>query len=156
MISREEYRFLYESNAVEGVYSPQAYRDASLAWQFAKDSEKIDLYTILEIHCRLLKKVNKRIAGKIRKCAVWVGNRECPHPDDVTSLLEYWIGQYASAKTWEEIKAAHIAFEKIHPFEDGNGRTGRIIMNAQCLRAGLPVWIVFEGQSQQEYYQWFR
>ena len=56
----------------------------------------------------------------------------------------------------ETIEQDHIWFEKIHPFEDGNGRTGRILMNIQRLNAGLPLLIIHEGKEQMEYYKWFQ
>ncbi len=54
------------------------------------------------------------------------------------------------------IKNSHIFFEKLHPFEDGNGRTGRILMNLQKLNEELPLLIIHEGEEQMEYYKWFK
>jgi hypothetical protein len=54
------------------------------------------------------------------------------------------------------IKQWHINFEGIHPFEDGNGRIGRILMNLQRLSVGLPILIIHEGEEQFEYYKWFK
>ena len=51
-------------------------------------------------------------------------------------------------------KASHIAYERIHPFIDGNGRTGRMFMNWQRLKAGLPILVIKE-KEKQEYYKWF-
>jgi Fic family protein len=48
-----------------------------------------------------------------------------------------------------------VAFERIHPFRDGNGRVGRIIMNAQRLQAGLPILII-PASERRLYYEWFR
>ena len=58
-------------------------------------------------------------------------------------------------KTAEEIKKWHIMFEHIHPFEDGNGRTGRILMNIQRLKIGLPILIIYE-KHKFKYYDWFK
>ena len=54
------------------------------------------------------------------------------------------------------IKRWHIQFEHIHPFEDGNGRTGRILMNLQLRKRGLPIMVIHEGKEQSEYYKWFK
>jgi len=50
----------------------------------------------------------------------------------------------------------YIEFEEIHPFEDGNGRTGRILMNLQRIKLGLSLLIIHEGKEQMEYYKWFK
>ena len=47
-------------------------------------------------------------------------------------------------------------FVFIHPFEDGNGRVGRILMNLQMLKLKLPIMVIHEGREQQSYYRWFR
>ena len=54
------------------------------------------------------------------------------------------------------IKRWHIQFEHIHPFEDGNGRVGRILMNFQLVKKGLPILVIHEGKEQREYYKWFK
>jgi len=48
----------------------------------------------------------------------------------------------------------HINFEKIHPFIDGNGRIGRMLLNWQRVKLGLPVLVIKESEKQ-EYYKWF-
>ena len=54
------------------------------------------------------------------------------------------------------IKDWHIQFEHIHPFEDGNGRVGRILMNLQLLNEGLPILVIHQGEEQKRYYKWFK
>jgi len=52
------------------------------------------------------------------------------------------------------IKEQHIAFETIHPYEDGNGRMGRLILNWQRVHCGLPI-LVIKDSEKNLYYQWF-
>lgn len=54
-----------------------------------------------------------------------------------------------------EIRQDHVVFEGIHPFVDGNGRVGRILMNWQRLKVGLPILII-KNDEKQEYYKWFK
>jgi len=49
----------------------------------------------------------------------------------------------------------HIHFEKIHPFVDGNGRMGRILMNWQRVKVGLQPLIIWASE-RQAYYAWFK
>jgi fido (protein-threonine AMPylation protein) len=160
-----ELDFLSESNKIEGEYSYEALEDAHKAWKFAKKRKKGDNITIdfiCAIHKRLMKHLNPRIAGKIRDIKVWVGNkdhyRDCTDPttirDDLRMLCNHGLNPYYLGEEW--IKKWHIQFEKIHPFEDGNGRTGRILMNMQRLEIGLPLLIIHEGKEQFEYYKWFK
>ena len=55
-------------------------------------------------------------------------------------------------KTFEEIVEFHYEFEKIHPFQDGNGRVGRLIMFKECLRNGITPFII-EDNSKEFYYR---
>ena len=164
--------FLKESNAIEREYSEIALQDANQAWVIAvlnfKDDFSIDL--ICGIHRRLMKRLNPKIAGNIRKIKIYVGNRinyrECLKPELIHERLEKLIKAWNKNKenlkempdsTKEAfIKQWHIDFEGIHPFEDGNGRTGRIIMNLQRLSMRLPLLIIHEGEEQFEYYKWFK
>lgn len=51
--------------------------------------------------------------------------------------------------------ALHISFENIHPFADGNGRMGRILLNWQRTKMGLPILVIRE-EDRQKYYQLFK
>jgi Fic family protein len=58
-------------------------------------------------------------------------------PEDIPEEIEYWVKKYRDVKTIEEIAHAHEHFELIHPFGDGNGRIGRLIMAHQFIKNGL-------------------
>jgi len=157
-MENKQIEFLKESNAIEGEYSDIALQDAKQAWTMAilasKEFASIDY--ILGIHRRIMKRLNPRIAGKIRDCDVWVGDRKCLDSKEIRKCLEAWHKGWAKEETEEGIKEAHVKFEKIHPFEDGNGRVGRILMNIQRLKIKLPILIIHEGEEQQRYYKWFK
>ena len=148
--------FLKESNNIEDERSDEAFKDAWNAWKFLECFDELTLNRVLECHRTLMLNLNKRIAGKLRDCNVKVGYRICPEYTLVSGLLNEWFVKHGNAITEEEIKKAHVAFEEIHPFEDSNGRTGRIIMNWQRIKNNLPLLIIHEGTEQYEYYKWFR
>ena len=58
-------------------------------------------------------------------------------PEDIPSEIEYWVGKYSTIKSIYDIAHAHEHFELIHPFGDGNGRVGRLIMAHQFLTLGI-------------------
>jgi Fic family protein len=155
-MNKEEKEFLENSNWIEREYSEIAMEDSIHAWNFAKrHSHDINLDYIKGIHKELMINLNPRIAGCVRKCPVYVGDRECLGFKKIEEALKYWIKAYSKVKKDFEIKEAHKQFERIHPFEDGNGRVGRIIMNIQRLNANLPLIIIHEGEEQLNYYKWF-
>ena len=57
-----------------------------------------------------------------------------------------------TGKTFREIVDFHYEFEKIHPFQDGNGRIGRLIMFKECLRNGIAPFII-EDDIKGYYYR---
>jgi len=160
-LTKKEIEFLKESNAIEREYSEVALEDSKHAWNFAKNCMKakaqIDIQFIKLIHKRLMERLNSRIAGKIRDCDVWVGGRKGYNPKEIELSLKDWCLGANNLISADEgtIREDHIWFEKIHPFEDGNGRTGRILMNIQRLNLGLPILVIHEGEEQMEYYKWF-
>ena len=157
-MNNEEIEFLRESNAIEREYSDEALEDAKEAWEHAKKyfkpETKIGTRMILSIHKRLLKRLDPKIAGKIRHYNVYIGNKMGFTPKIIREELKLLCKILPISE--EQIEAWHIQFEDIHPFGDGNGRTGRILMNLQRLKIGLPLLIIHEGKEQMEYYKWFR
>ena len=158
-LSKEDVlEFLRESNAIEREYSDEALQDALQAWMYllTECCTPVDKM-ILEAHRLLMQRLNSDIAGKWRKCAVYIGGREASDWKDIDPLIRLWVHRWTEtpATTEADIRQAHIDFEYIHPFEDGNGRTGRLLMNFQRLKAGLPLLIIHEGTEQHNYYKWF-
>ena len=152
--------FLKESNAIEREYSEQALRDSHQAWMMGNLAAKegMSISWICGIHRRLLKNLDPEIAGKIRKIQVGVMTNEGFREGTHHSLIRHELKELCKIipKTAKEIKKWHIKFEHLHPFRDGNGRSGRIIMNVQRLKLGLPILIIHEGEEQFEYYKWFK
>ena len=165
-ISKKEKEFLEHSNWIEREYSNEAYEDSVRAWQYAKISSKngIDVNAILIIHDFLMQRLNKRIAGKFRMCDVYIGGVRKMFVS--TKLIEHSVELYLEEiqitlnrhpKDKEEVaKKLHVMFEEIHPFEDGNGRTGRILYNVHRLQLDLGIHIIHEGDEQMSYYKWFQ
>jgi cell filamentation protein, protein adenylyltransferase len=79
------------------------------------------------------------------------GMRPPPWPE-VPVLLSAWIEQTRSVRECapvalpETLAALHAEFERIHPFLDGNGRTGRLIVNLLLVRLGYPPAVIYKGE----------
>lgn len=155
-MKRDELEFLVESNAIEGETSTRAFADSVRAWIFAKENRyKLNLDVVKDIHYRLLRRINPEIAGEIRTQHLRVGQDICLVPEFLYPSLETWCGNFYNDKNFGEIKNRSIEFMEIHPFADGNGRTGRILMNLQMINQGLPILVIHHGKEQLEYYKWF-
>lgn len=152
-INLDVMEFLYESNMIESQPDGLALLDSVKAWEFIVPKEKLELIHILLVHEKLMSNLNPRIAGQIRSVNVWVNAKPGTKISDILPQLEELLKK--EPKTWKEIKQWHIDFEGIHPFEDGNGRTGRIIMNWQRIKNNLPIQIIKHGYEQSLYYEWF-
>ena len=77
---------------------------------------------------------------------------ETTHPNDVESEMDELLNWYNNLKSikLEDIIEFHFRFEKIHPFGDGNGRIGRIIMFKECLKNNIMPFIILD--SDKPYY----
>lgn len=162
-LSKEIVEFLKESNHIEKEYSNVALLDSKKAWKFAYDNKnKITLDYILEIHRLLMERIRSDIAGKLRTCDVMIGGKRKRFVSNSIMEVELKdvlnnisIPRFIPNKEEEFAKHCHVMFEEIHPFEDGNGRTGRILYNIQRLNLGLPIHTIHVGEEQMEYYKWF-
>ena len=81
-----------------------------------------------------------------------VGGKETTKPSDVPKAMKKLLKEYNANKhkSLNEIIDFHYNFETIHPFQDGNGRVGRLIMFKECLRNGITPFII--SDDIKEYY----
>lgn len=82
--------------------------------------------------------------GKYKRLPNEVGGRKTVLPEDVGREVGRLLGEYGvrSKHTMEGIIAFHVGFERIRPFQDGNGRAGRLIMFKECLANGVVPFII--------------
>jgi Fic family protein len=109
---------------------------------------KISYDLIIEIHKTLLQKTKANIAGKIREQQVWIGGNNIspgnaafipPHSKHIKEYLADWIAfsNRINLNPIILVAVSHAQFETIHPFIDGNGRTGRALMQRILKNNGI-------------------
>ncbi len=91
--------------------------------------------------------------GEYRNLPNEVGGRETTLPENVDSDMQELLRNYHSLSqtSFEAILDFHVQFERIHPFQDGNGRVGRLIMFKECLKHGHVPFII-GGDMKYFYY----
>lgn len=84
------------------------------------------------------------VVGDYKRFPNEVGGCETAAPEEVADRMSELIAQYEALpkRTLEDIVAFHAGFEAIHPFQDGNGRVGRLVMFKECLRNGIVPFII--------------
>lgn len=84
--------------------------------------------------------------GDYKKIPNEVGGQDTTAPEDVPTEMKQLLASYNRRpdKTLEDLIAFHVAFESIHPFQDGNGRVGRLILFKECLKNGIVPFIIDE------------
>ena len=92
--------------------------------------------------------------GDYKRRANMVGGRETAKPKDVPKRMKALLGDYNSrgTATVNDVIALHAEFEYIHPFQDGNGRVGRLIVLKECLRHNIIPFII-EDSKKSFYYR---
>ncbi len=114
---------------------------------------------ILLLHQMLIGGIDDKIAGRFRGPGeyVRVGTHVAPAPEQVEKLIGSSISEYTSDLSvyfLDKIAQFHLDFETIHPFCDGNGRIGRVLISFQLQRFGFPM-IIIRDREKKKYYKSF-
>lgn len=125
-----------------------------------KKTTHLTIKLILNLHKTLLIQIDDQIAGRFRSGKEWVrvGNHLGANPQFVPTLMQELVDGYNQNKIGyflDVIAHFHAEFETIHPFVDGNGRMGRVLINLQLMNAGFPPIIIQNKNKHSAYYSLF-
>jgi Fic family protein len=125
-----------------------------------KNNTILNAKLILGMHKTLLTDIDDKIAGRYRSGKEWVrvGNHLGANPQFVPILMQELIENYNQHKInyfLDAVAHFHAEFETIHPFVDGNGRIGRVLINLQLMILGFPSIIIQNKSKHTEYYPLF-
>jgi len=121
---------------------------------------EINKEIILLLHQMLISGINDDIAGRFRKIGeyVRVGTHIAPAPEHIQKMMETILTEYYSNLSdyfIDKIAKFHLDFETIHPFNDGNGQIGRVLICFQLQHFGFPM-IIIRNKEKQKYYDAFK
>lgn len=161
----ETYAILYNDNSfkIEGkepreIYEAINHKKAlELVFKNLQDNKEFDE--------RFIKKINETINRDIkdtegyRTVQVFIQGSEHipPEPEKIPNLMNYYVYNYNHDEQdiFKKIAKYHIEFERIHPFEDGNGRIGRLLINYELLKHNLQP-VVIAKEDRIKYFEFLR
>ncbi|TAL47039.1 Fic family protein, partial [archaeon] len=127
---------------------------AKVFLEMLKTRERISESLLLGWHKGIFGATKPDIAGRFRNYLVRVGVYIAPDWRDVKKLMEELV-KFSNESKLNPVELSarvHYMFEKIHPFGDGNGRIGRLLMNYILWKAGYPMLII-EYKNRKSYYK---
>ena len=166
-LTRNQTRYIFETNTVgvenevlnvdDVIETVNHFRCIDLVIDHADDilSEKF----IKKLHLTLKNGTSDSrkdwfAVGDYRKIPNEVGGMDTALPEEVADKMKTLLKEYnvIKEKTLEDILDFHVKFERIHPFQDGNGRVGRLIMFKECLKHNIVPFII-EDNLKLFYYR---
>lgn len=166
-LTRNQTRYIFETNTVgvenevlnvdDVIETVNHFRCIDLVIDHADDilSEKF----IKKLHLTLKNGTSDSrkdwfAVGEYKKIPNEVGGMDTALPEEVADKMKTLFKEYnvIKEKTLEDILDFHVKFERIHPFQDGNGRVGRLIMFKECLKHNIVPFII-EDNLKLFYYR---
>jgi len=166
-LTHEQTRYIFETNTIgvetgsinvdDVIETANHFRLVSLIIDNAKSVLTEEF--IKELHLMLKNGTSDSrkdlfAVGDYKKLPNEVGGMNTVIPEEVSYKMKELLNEYNTKKerSFEDILDFHVKFEKIHPFQDGNGRVGRLIMFKECLKHNIVPFII-EDDLKMFYYR---
>jgi len=160
----ETERILLELEVARQVSSREIFEAKNLARvsEYIREKAKntdANKEIILFLHKMLITAIRDEIAGRFRIIGeyVRVGSHVAAAPEHIELMIDGIISEHNNdheSYFIEKIAKFHLEFENVHPFNDGNGRIGRVLINWQLIRLGFPP-IIIRNKEKSDYYDSF-
>ena len=164
-LTREQTRWIFETRMIGEIGADVPVDDIVEAANHFRAADmviKTAMSALTEAYVKRLHEILKSGTSDSRKDWFAVGDNKrldnvvgemetCPAKDvhrEMAKLLTWWKG---AEKTLENLLDLHVRFEQIHPFQDGNGRVGRLILLKECLKYGITPFVIADNFKQFYY-----
>lgn len=149
-------KYIHQSNLIEVYDDADMDAQGLVAWRYLQqfrlgDLSHYDVQKLQKIITLTQTDMQPNWRGYYRNIGVWIGGRKGMESSKIPYAMDTWI---KTLKLYVP-KTAHIEFEKIHPFVDGNGRTGRMLMWWHELETDRKPTLIM-ADKRQDYYRWFK
>lgn len=161
----ETYAILYNDNSfkIEGkepreIYEAINHKEAlELVFEHLKNKDELDEKFIKQINETINKNIKETTGYRTVQVFIRGSEHIPPEPQKIPNLMNYYIYNYNNDEqdVFKKIAKYHIEFEKIHPFEDGNGRTGRLLINYELLKNDIAP-VVISKDDRVKYFEYIR
>ncbi|MEG0091247.1 MAG: Fic family protein [Oscillospiraceae bacterium] len=166
-LSCDQTRYIYETNTISAdgdamnvddiVETSNHFRCIDLIIDHASDTLNETLIKLLHSTLKSGTSDSRKdwfAVGAYKRLPNEVGGKETTPPEEVSGKIQTLLKEYneTKTKTFQEIIDFHYQFEAIHPFQDGNGRVGRLILFKECLKNGIVPFII-DDELKMFYYR---
>lgn len=158
-LSKEQTRFIFETATLGATTENTRIDDIvetvnhfrCIDYVIDHAHEKISEAHIKQLHLLLKSNTTDSLkdwfsVGEYKQLPNEVGGMDTTSPGEVRKRMKALVAEYNALRhvTFDDVLDFHVQMERIHPFQDGNGRVGRLVMFWQCLQAGIVPFIVTE------------
>ena len=169
-LTHDQTRYIYETNTIgisneainvdDIVETINHFRCIDYIIDYAEDKLSESLIKQLQLILKSGTSDNKKdwfVVGDYKRLPNEVGGMDTCPPNEVHKRIKSLLSEYNAIKhkSFEDILDFHVRFEQIHPFQDGNGRVGRLIMFKECLANNIVPFIITD-ELKMFYYRGLR
>jgi len=158
-LTNEQTRYIFETNTLSATSEETSIDDIietinhfrCIDYVIDHATDKITEAHIKQLHAILKTNTSDSrkswfAVGDYKRLANEVGNEQTVPPAEVHKRVKELLAEYNAIKRidLDDVLNFHVCFERIHPFQDGNGRIGRLLLFWQCLQSGIVPFIITE------------
>src|SRR3990167_2157994 len=153
-------QYVHESNLIENIDDKAFDKQSLAAWSFISEEKELNFSNV----CKLQKMITllhddllphqKGYTRSMSKTNVYIGGKLAPAWWLVDGLLNNWLLDMNDWKTLDPIEM-HTRYEAIHPWSDGNGRSGRMLLWHHELKIGKKPTLFLNSEKHEKYYPLF-